>query len=139
MISSQPIRLQYLDVSGPMRVLHSTYEVVAVGVLLAVVSSLRALVDVPAAVPGCVLGVAGVAAAAEAAHVVGTESVLAAVGSSVELEVVYLTLVNVHTLGLVQAGVADHPGHAVVVIAAANLAIAADSVEFVAVPVAAVV
>ena len=122
-----------------MRVLHSTYEVVAVGVLLAVVSSLRALVDVPAPVPGGVLGVAGVAAAAEAAHVVGTESVLAAVGSSVELEVVYLTLVNVHTLGLVKAGVADHPGHAVVVVAAADLSIAADSVEFVAVPVAAVV
>ena len=114
-------------------------EVPAVGVVLAAVASLRALVDVPAAGPGGVLGVAWLTGAGEAPHSVATGGVLPAVGSPVELDVANLALVNVHTLGLLQAGVADHPGHAVIVIAAADLAIAADSVEFVAVPVAAVV
>ena len=116
-----------------------SYEVPAVGVVLAGVTSLRALVDVPAPGPGGVLGVAGVAGAGEAAHSVGAEGVLPTVGRPLELEVVQLALVNVHTLGLVQTGVAHHTRHTVRVVAAAHLAVAADSVERVAVPVAAVV
>ena len=75
----------------------------------------------------------------ETAHIVGAGCLYTTVGGPIEQSVVDIALVNVHTLGLLQAGVADHPGHAVVVIATANLSIAADSVEFVAVSVAAVV
>ena len=115
------------------------HQVPAVSVLLAGVAALRALVDIPAAHPGGVLGVAGLAGAGEAPHGVGAVSVLPTVGGPIELEVVQLALVNVHTLGLLQAGVARHPRHTVRVIAAANLAIAAHSVQAVAVSVAAVV
>ena len=106
---------------------------------LAGVPPLSALVLIPAANPGRMGSEAGETGTGEAAHIVGAGRLYATVGGSIEQSVVYIALVNVHTLGLLQAGVADHPGHAVVVIAAANLAIAAHSVEFVAVPVAAVV
>ena len=102
-------------------------------------SPFSALVLIPAPDPGCVGSEASETGTGEAAHIVGAGGLYTTVGRPVEQSVVYVTLVNVHTLGLVQVGVADHPGHAVVVIAAANLAIAADSVEFVAVSVAAVV
>ena len=82
---------------------------------------------------------AWVTGADEAAHSVSAEGVLPTVGRPIELDVLQLALVNVHTLGLLQAGVAHHPRHTVRVIAAANLAIAAHSVEAVAVSVAAVV
>ena len=114
-------------------------QVPAVGVGLAGVASLRALVDVPAAGPGGVLGVAGVTGAGEAAHGVGAEGVLATVGRPIELDVVLLTLVNVHTLGLLQTGVAHHPRHTVGVVATPHLAVVAESVERIAVSVAAVV
>ena len=106
---------------------------------LAGVPPLSALVLIPAANPGCVSSEARETGTGEAAHIVGAGRLYATVGGSIEQSVVYIALVNVHTLGLLQTGVADHPGHAVVVIATADLSIAADSVQFVAVPVAAVV
>ena len=85
------------------------------------------------------LSVARLTGAGEAAHSVGADGLLSTVGRPIELDVLQLALVNVHTLGLLQAGVAHHPRHTVRVIAAANLAIAAHSVQAVAVSVAAVV
>ena len=111
----------------------------AVGVLLTGVAALRALVDVPAALPGGVLGVAGLAGAGEAPHRVGAVGLLTTVRRPIELDVGNVALVNVHTLGLVQTGVTHHAGHTVLIEAAADLPIAADSVQLVAVSVAAVV
>ena len=74
------------------------------------------------------LGIACVAGAGEAAHSVGTVGVLPAVGRPIKLDVVHITLLYVRTLGLGEAGVTEHPCHTVFIIAAAYLAIAADSV-----------
>ena len=100
---------------------------------------LSALVLIPAANPGCVSSEARETGTGEAAHIVGAGCLYTAARGSIEQSVVYIALVNVHTLGLLQAGVAHHPRHTVRVIAAANLAIAAHSVQAVAVSVAAVV
>ena len=111
----------------------------AVRVGLAGVAALRALVLVPAAHPGGVGREASEAGTGEAAHGVGAARLYAAVGRTVEVGVVNVTLVDVDTLGLVQAGVTDDPGHTVVIIAAADLPVTTDPVELVAVSVAAVV
>ena len=125
-----------MDLAGTVM---SPVPVPAVGVGLAGVSSLRALVLVPAANPGGVGGEAREARAGEAAHGVGTGRLYAAVGRAVEVGVVDVTLVDVDTLGLVEGGVTDDPGHTVVIVAAADLPVSTDSVELVAVSVAAVV
>ena len=125
-----------MDLAGTVM---SPVPVPAVGVGLAGVSSLRALVLVPAANPGGVGGEPREAGAGEAAHGVGTGRLYAAVGRAVEVGVVDVTLVDVDTLGLVEGGVTDDPGHTVVIVAAADLPVSTDSVELVAVSVAAVV
>ena len=102
-------------------------------------TSLSTLILIPAADPGCVSSEARQTGTGEAAHIVGAGSLDTTVGRPVEESVVQVTLVNVRTLGLVQAGVAHHPRHTVGVVAAAHLAVTADSVERVAVSVAAVV
>ena len=111
----------------------------AVGVLLTEVAALRALVDVPASHPGGVLGEPRHTGTAEAAHAVGAGGLNATVSRPIEVGVVRVTLVRLQTGGLVQVCVTVVTGSAVLVIAAAHLPMAADSVQLVAVSVAAVV
>ena len=111
----------------------------AVGVGPAAAAALRALVDVPAAHPGGVLGEPRLTGTAEAAHAVGAGGLNATVSRPIEVGVVRVTLVRLQTGGLVQVCVTVVTGSAVLVIAAAHLPMAADSVQLVAVSVAAVV
>ena len=106
---------------------------------LACVASLRALVLVPAALPCGVCREARQTGTGEAAHTVGAGRLYATVRRPIEVDIVNVALVNVHTLGLVQTGVTHHAGHTVLIEAAADLPVAADSVQLVAVSVAAVV
>ena len=102
-------------------------------------TSLSTLILTPAPYPWCVGSEAGETGTGEAADIVSAGRLYTTVGGPIEQSVVDVTFVNVNTLGELQAGVAHHPRHTVRVIAAANLAIAAHSVEAVAVSVAAVV
>ena len=81
-------------------------QVPAVCVSLAGAASLRTLIDVPAAHPGHMLGVASVTGAGEAAHSVGAGGILSTILGPIEMDVVHLTLIELIAGGLVHVSLA---------------------------------
>ena len=116
-----------------------TNKVPAVCVLLAGAAPLRALVDVSAAHPGLVGGKAGLTVAVEAASGVDAVRILPAVGSAVEVSVVDVALVQLIAGGLRHVCLAVVAVSAVLIVEAADIAVATPVVVLVAFPVAAVV
>ena len=111
----------------------------AVCVILAGAAALRALVDVPAAHPGRVGGVAGLTLAVEAPGGVDTVRIFRAVLGAVEVRVVDVALVQLVAGGLIHVGLAVVSIRAVLIVKAANIAVSTSVVVLVANPVAAVV
>ena len=114
-------------------------QVPAVSVGLAGAASLRALVDVPAAHPGHMCGVASVAGAGEAANSVGAGGLLSTILGPIEMDIVHLTLIELIAGWLVHVSLAVVTISTVSIDSAARHSISTSVIIFVADSVAAIV
>ena len=114
-------------------------QVPTVRVCLASATSLRALIDVSAAHPGHVLGVASVTGAGEAANSVGAGGIISTILGPIEVDVVHFTLIELIAGGLVHVSLAVVTISTVSIDSAPRHPISTSVVVLVADPVAAVV
>ena len=114
-------------------------KVPAVCVLLAGAASLRALIDISAAYPGLVRGVASVTVTVEAAGCVDTVGILPAVSSAIEVNVVNVALVQLVAGWLGHVSLVVVTISAVLIVQTAHIAITTPVIVLVTFSVAAVV
>ena len=115
------------------------FKVPAVCVLLTGAPPLRALIDVPAAHPGRVGGEPGLTLAVEAAGGVDAVRLLPAVLGAIKVSVIYVTLVQLITGGLIHVSLAVVSIITVLIVQTSHIAISTPVIVFVALPMTAVV